>query len=116
MPELLNPLRYGFFAVKLFSHKLLRWLVPLFLLLLLATNLALAGHAPLYAWTLAAQLAFYALGLAGHALRRREHLPRLLSVPYYFSMVNIASARGILDAFKGETYTTWTTARAPGGR
>jgi cellulose synthase/poly-beta-1,6-N-acetylglucosamine synthase-like glycosyltransferase len=116
MPELLNPFRYGFFAVKLISHKLLRWLAPLFLLLLLLTSVALAGRSPLYAWALVAQIAFYALALAGHALRRRERMPRLLSVPYYFSMVNIASARGILEAFKGETYTTWTTARAPGGR
>jgi cellulose synthase/poly-beta-1,6-N-acetylglucosamine synthase-like glycosyltransferase len=116
MPELLNPFRYGFFAVKLISHKLLRWLAPLFLLLLLLSSVALAGRSPLYAWALVAQIAFYALALAGHALRRRERMPRLLSVPYYFSMVNIASARGILEAFKGETYTTWTTARAPGGR
>lgn len=116
MPELLNPFRYGFFAVKLISHKLLRWLAPLFLLLLLLSSAVLAGRSPLYAWALAAQFAFYALALAGHLLRQRERMPRLLSVPYYFSMVNIASARGILEAFKGETYTTWTTARAPGGR
>jgi hypothetical protein len=87
-----------------------------FLALLLVTNLALLGRGPLYAAALAAQLAFYGLALAGHVLRHRAHMPRLLSVPYYFTMVNIASARGILDAFKGETYTTWTTARAPSGR
>jgi cellulose synthase/poly-beta-1,6-N-acetylglucosamine synthase-like glycosyltransferase len=116
MPELLNPFRHGFFALKLISHKLLRWLAPVFLALLLAANFALLGRGALYAATLAAQLAFYALALTGHLLRHRERMPRLLSVPYYFTMVNIASARGILDAFKGETYTTWTTARAPSGR
>ncbi len=116
MPELLNPFRYGFFAVKLISHKLLRWLVPVFLAMLLLANLALLGQGPLFKAALVAQLAFYGLALAGHLLRRRPHMPRLLSVPYYFTMVNIASARGILDAFKGETYTTWTTARAPSGR
>jgi len=116
MPELLNPFRHGFFALKLISHKLLRWLAPVFLAVLLVTNLALLGQGPLYAASLAAQLAFYALALTGHVLRHRERMPRLLSVPYYFTMVNIASARGILDAFKGETYTTWTTARAPSGR
>ena len=116
MPELLNPFRHGFFALKLISHKLLRWLAPVFLAVLLVTNLALLGQGPLYAASLAAQLAFYALALTGHVMRHRERMPRLLSVPYYFTMVNIASARGILDAFKGETYTTWTTARAPSGR
>ena len=95
---------------------MLRWLAPAFLAVLLVTNLALMDQGSVYAASLAAQLAFYALALAGHAFRHREHMPRLLSVPYYFTMVNIASARGILDAFKGETYTTWTTARAPSGR
>jgi len=115
MPELLNPFRYGFFAVKLISHKLLRWLVPVFLAGLLLTNVALLCRGPLYTLSLAVQFAFYALALAGHAVRHREHMPRLLSVPYYFTMVNIASARGILDAIKGETYTTWITARARPG-
>ena len=40
--EFLNPLRYGFFSYQYFCHKLLRWLVPLFLLFAFATNLALA--------------------------------------------------------------------------
>jgi len=41
-------------------------------------------------------------------------MPALLSIPYYFCLVNVASARGILDAFRGKTYTTWTTVRTPG--
>jgi hypothetical protein len=39
-------------------------------------------------------------------------VPRIFAVPYYFVMVNIASARGIAEAYRGKTYTTWTTARA----
>jgi len=42
MKHLLNPFRYGLFAVKLLSHKLLRWLVPAMLIVLLMTNIALA--------------------------------------------------------------------------
>ena len=44
--------------------------------------------------------------------RGSKALPRALSVPYYFCLVNIASARGIIEAYRGRTYTTWATPRA----
>jgi cellulose synthase/poly-beta-1,6-N-acetylglucosamine synthase-like glycosyltransferase len=114
MSELLNPLRYGFFAVELISHKLLRWLVPVFLAALLIVSALLATTASLYALAFGLQLAFYALAVLGYALRHRPSVPAFASIPYYFCLVNIASARGILDACLGKTYTTWTTARAAG--
>jgi cellulose synthase/poly-beta-1,6-N-acetylglucosamine synthase-like glycosyltransferase len=111
---LLNPVRFGFFSLEVLSHKLLRWLVPVFLLVILATNLVLIERGWIYAATLAAQLVLYALGWLGYALRSRGSLPRILAVPFYFLMVNLASARGIIEAYLGKTYTTWTTARAKG--
>ena len=114
MTSLLNPLRYGFFSFELVSHKVLRWLVPLFLVALLLVNAALLDSGWIYSLALAAQVAFYLLALAGYAARRSSRMPALLSIPYYFCLVNVASARGILDAFRGKTYTTWTTVRTPG--
>lgn len=113
MPELLNPLRHGRFAWQLWSHKLLRWLVPALLLALLGVSIALAGQGNIYRLALGAQGAFYLLALAGGALQRRASMPALFSIPYYFCLVNAASAIGIIDAFRGRTYTTWATARAP---
>ncbi len=112
MRPLLNPFRHGFFAIELISHKLLRWLVPLLLVGVLATNLFLLRTAPIYTLTLVAQLALYALALLGYAMRRRERMPSILSVPYYFCLVNVASALGIFEAYRGKTYATWSTARA----
>lgn len=114
MKSLLNPLRYGFFSIELLSHKVLRWLVPLFLVALLLVNATLLDSGWIYRLAMAAQAAFYLLALAGYAARRSTHMPALLSIPYYFCLVNVASARGILDAFRGKTYTTWTTVRTPG--
>lgn len=111
MRRLMNPLRYGFFSVQLVSHKLLRWMVPLMLLALLALNVALVDAGRIYQLVLAAQSALYSLALLGHMLRRRRLMPAVLSVPYYFCLVNVASAIGMLDALRGRTYTTWTTAR-----
>lgn len=111
---LLNPVRFGFFSLELLSHKVLRWLVPVFLLVLLAANFLLLGRGALYAAALAAQLLLYVLALLGYALQDRGQLPRVLALPFYFVMVNLASARGIAEAFMGRTYTAWTTARASG--
>jgi cellulose synthase/poly-beta-1,6-N-acetylglucosamine synthase-like glycosyltransferase len=114
MPQLLNPLRHGFFAIELISHKLLRWLVPAMLVGVFLTSLALLGEGPVYVAAFALQLAFYALALVGFALRHRSKMPALVSVPFYFCLVNWAAALGIAEALRGKTYTVWTTARAPG--
>ena len=112
MAELLNPFRHGVFALKLWSHKMLRWLVPFFLALALVLNILLLSSGWIYFLTLWAQIGMYGLALLGRLLKNRFATPKIISVPYYFCLVNIASAQGILEAFKGETYTTWSTARA----
>jgi cellulose synthase/poly-beta-1,6-N-acetylglucosamine synthase-like glycosyltransferase len=114
LKALLNPVRFGLFSLELISHKVLRWLVPLFLLLALVTNIAAVERGRIYVAILAAQLILYGLALLGYALRDCERLPNILAVPFYFVMVNLASARGIIEAYLGKTYTTWTTARAKG--
>ena len=112
MSALLNPLRYGFFSFQLLSHKLLRWLVPVFLAALLVVNALLVKAGTLYAVLFAGQILFYLLALGGHLARRGPQMPFAISVPYYFCLVNLASALGILDVLRGKRYTTWTTARA----
>jgi cellulose synthase/poly-beta-1,6-N-acetylglucosamine synthase-like glycosyltransferase len=111
--ELLNPFRYGFFAIQFLSHKVLRWLVPVWMILALGTNLRIAGDAPLYTLTLTCQLAFYAAALTGlilHIAGRRNL--RIFTIPYYFCLVNLASLLGILQAMRGKRYTTWEVSRA----
>ena len=111
MKRLLNPLRYKLFAWQLISHKFLRWLVPLFLALLLITNVLISGKGFIYLIILAAQIVFYVLALVGVLVRKQRDLNQVLYVPYYFCLVNIASARGIMEVYIGKTYTTWSTAR-----
>ncbi len=112
MKPMLNPLRYGFFSVALISHKLLRWLVPFFLVALLAINVALLSQHPVYKLIFVGQTLFYGLALVGALLRSRMELGFLIYIPFYFCLVNIASAFGILEAYQGKTYTTWSTARS----
>jgi cellulose synthase/poly-beta-1,6-N-acetylglucosamine synthase-like glycosyltransferase len=111
VPSLLNPLRFGWFSVQLLSHKLLRWLMPLFLAAFLILSALLFDRGPLYSAVFAVQLLLYALAGAGYLIRRSASMPRAMAVPFYFCLVNIASARGIIEAYRGRTYTTWTTPR-----
>jgi cellulose synthase/poly-beta-1,6-N-acetylglucosamine synthase-like glycosyltransferase len=115
--ELLNPFRYGFFAVQFLSHKVLRWLVTVWMILALIANLMLAGDSLLYVVTLTGQLAFYAAAVTGlilHVIGRWNI--RIFTIPYYFCIVNIASLLGILQAMRGQRYTTWNVSRAEGSR
>lgn len=111
MRHLLNPFRYGFFAIQAISHKLLRWLVPVFMLLAFFSNLLLIEQGGVYDLLFGAQVAFYGLAAIGLLQRNREQIARLFYIPYYFCLVNWASLRGIIDHFRGETYTVWTTVR-----
>jgi cellulose synthase/poly-beta-1,6-N-acetylglucosamine synthase-like glycosyltransferase len=110
--ELLNPFRYGVFALQFWSHKLLRWLVGFMLVALLVVSAWLAPQAWIYRFAFTAQAAFYGLAALGYFLRGRADLSALVNVPLYFCMVNFAAMRGIFEAYTGKTYTTWTTVRA----
>ncbi len=107
---LLNPFCYGFYSVVLFSHKVLRRLVPVFLLLLLVTSLALSWNGTLQRAGLALQLTFYGLALLGMLLRFR-HIGRskLLYVPFFFCMANAAALVALLKLLRGEKISFWQT-------
>lgn len=101
--------RSGFYSLELVSHKLARYIVPFALILLLLTNLILVGQHLLFAAFLLAQLLFYLLAVAGLFLRdhRLGHNP-LLSVPYFFTLVNSAAFLGMLSVWRGDRRITWT--------
>src|SRR5678816_963327 len=57
--DVLNPFRKGFYAVQLLSHKVMRYLVPLFMIAVLVTSAVLAFNSLFYAAIFVAQVAFY---------------------------------------------------------
>ncbi|MCA9734223.1 MAG: glycosyltransferase family 2 protein [Deferribacteres bacterium] len=111
MRRLLNPFRFGFFAVQAWSHKLLRWLVPVFMILAFASNVLLLGTSSFYNGLLVLQTAFYLLAIVGRMQQGRDNTPALFYIPYYFSLVNFASLKGIIENYTGHTYTVWNTVR-----
>lgn len=111
---MMNPLRSGFYAVQLFSHKVLRYFVPFFLLALLISSAALAPLSWFYAATFIAQLLFYVLAGIGwlleHAGAKRA---RLLALPQYFVLANVASVIACYKFLRGERYARWEPIREP---
>ncbi|MFL1484664.1 glycosyltransferase family 2 protein [Marinobacter sp. LN3S78] len=110
--SVMNPFRVGLFAWEVVSHKLLRWLIPLFLLVgaIGSLLLALAGYG-VFQLIAAGVLLVLLLAGVGHLASDRNALPLFISVPYYFVMVNLYSLRGIVKALRGETQVTWNSAR-----
>jgi cellulose synthase/poly-beta-1,6-N-acetylglucosamine synthase-like glycosyltransferase len=109
-PEVLNPVRMGLFAFQVWSHKIMRWGVPWFMLVFFVVTLLLQEQGMLYTLALGAQLAFYGLALAGwlSASLRENTLVRLV---FFFVQTNLALAQATLSYLAGQRMTVWTPSR-----
>jgi biofilm PGA synthesis N-glycosyltransferase PgaC len=94
-----RPLPLFFFL----SHKVSRLLVPISMVVALATNLLLISW-PFYWLIFGMQAAFYMLAIAGAIVPLR---PKLLLLPYYFSMVNAAFFFGLYHALTSRRHMAW---------
>lgn len=109
--DMLNPLESGFFAIELISHKLLRYAVPVILLALLASSALLATSSNFFAAILIMQLAFYAMATAGWLLELNGRSLRVLAMPLYFVLANLASVVAFYKFLRGENYAHWEPIR-----
>lgn len=93
------------FTFSLFSHKVLRWLTPLFLLSLLVSSVLLLGHRWVGLPALVAQLAFYGVGLLGcHPGLRRW---RPVGLVHYFCLVQAGAAVGLVRGAMNRQSVRW---------
>ena len=87
------------------SHKAGRVLVPFCMVVMAVTNLLLLSQ-PFYAVLAVAQGAFYVLALLGAVWRLR---PKILRLPYYFTMINAAAFFGMYHAAIARRQLNWKT-------
>jgi len=106
---LLNPVRFPVFGWELISHKLLRYLIFIPQLLLVLLNLMLLADGAIY-WLFALlQAVFYMLAYMGYlAEREGKHASFVMTLPYYFVVVNAASAQAFWMFLKGNKVVLWT--------
>jgi glycosyltransferase involved in cell wall biosynthesis len=95
---------------ELISHKLMRLLVPILLVILLVSSALLANRSLLYAGVLAAQVFFYVLAALG-AGRGIPVLMRVAAPASAFCMLNVAVVVGFYKFLftRGPLWKIWTT-------
>lgn len=106
LSEVLNPFRYGLFSWQVWSHKVMRWLVPWFLLVLLVASVLLRESGPLYAVALWLQIAGYLVVLLAHVVPALRRL-MLVRLGYFFVQANIALAMAGVQLLAGKRVVVW---------
>jgi cellulose synthase/poly-beta-1,6-N-acetylglucosamine synthase-like glycosyltransferase len=108
MKHLLNFKRYGIFSWELFSHKYLRYSAFVFLIGLYIANYSLVIESGQFKAFFILQNAFYAAAIASYFLERFNLRSGILYVPYYFALLNMASAHAFIKYFNGRKQVLWT--------
>ena len=103
--------RRGWIAFTFFSHKVLRWLCPFFLMGMLLSDF-LARYHPIYRYASRAQFAFYLVSLLVTMLPREQGIWRPLRLATMFTSMNLAILVGFWRWVRGAQKGAWTrTAR-----
>jgi cellulose synthase/poly-beta-1,6-N-acetylglucosamine synthase-like glycosyltransferase len=108
--RILNPFRYGFYSLQMASHKLLRWLVPFFLLVVLIANGALVNDGLFYRLALLGQLILYCMAILAYAVPKLQEIS-IFRIPLFFCMVNLSILGGWYQFLRGEKQVVWTATR-----
>lgn len=105
--DLLNPFKYGIVSLELFSHKILRWMTPFFLIALFISNIMLLDSSVvpfLFIWP---QLAIYLLAAVAFLTKKNTENLALLKFPFYLILANTAILKAWYDFIFGKKYVIW---------
>jgi cellulose synthase/poly-beta-1,6-N-acetylglucosamine synthase-like glycosyltransferase len=109
--RLLNPFRFGFYSLTLFSHKVVRRVAPVFLITLFLASLSLADQ-PFFARLALLQAGFYSLAFLGWCLKSRSlGRVKILSLPFFYCMANAAALVALVKLVRGERIERWQPQR-----
>ena len=114
LKSLLNIFKYGTLSFQYISHRVLRWTVTPFLLILaFILNLAIVIETGslLYSLLLAGQMLFYILAFIGLIFEKRQLRVKVLFIPYYFCVMNYAVIAGIIRFLKKGQSSAWEKAK-----
>lgn len=115
LKKLLNPFHMPLLTFQYVSHRVLRWTVVPFLMILaflLNCIIVASGYDSwLYDVLLILQILFYGMALLGWILETRQIKVKILFIPYYFCMMNYAVIRGIKRYAAGNQSAVWEKAK-----
>ena len=107
MKHLMNPFRFGLFSLQLISHKLMRYFAFIPLIVLFGLNVVLFSDNVLYQVLMILQCLLYILACTGFLLRKKSSSSVFLTLPYYFLLLNVASAHAFFRYLKKEKQVIW---------
>lgn len=113
LKALLNVLRYGLLSFQYISHRVLRWTITPFLLiiaLILNILICLKNQDIIYYLLLLSQSLFYFLAVLGMEFEKKELRFKIFFIPYYFCVMNYAAIAGIKRYFGNQQSAIWEKA------
>ena len=99
----------SWFAFSFFSHKILRWLVPHFMILIFSLSVILVDRLDALI-LLVLQIIFYTLSGYGW-YKRKSKLPSYIYIPMYFSSMNFALFMGFFKFLNKKQRVQWKKAK-----
>lgn len=106
--QLLNPFKFGFFSIELFSHKLCKFLVPLFMIGFFVANLFLVSQSSFFLATFISQVIIFSGSFLAIYVSGQTVSVRVIKGAYAFILINMAILVAWMKYLRGETYTTWS--------
>jgi len=115
LKSLLNPFKMPLLSFQYISHRVLRWtVVPFLMILALLLNILIVAEGNsgyIYQLLLVAQILFYGMSLLGWLMEARQIKIKVFFIPYYFAMMNYAVIRGIFRYSTGRQSAIWEKAK-----
>jgi cellulose synthase/poly-beta-1,6-N-acetylglucosamine synthase-like glycosyltransferase len=108
MRALLDVRRHGVFAVQLFSHKVLRYAVCPAIPLLYVAAFATLGSGLVYQVCFGLGSVFFLCAGAGYVMDRAGYSAPVVSIPYYFVVINAAAGEALVKFLRGRKQAVWT--------
>lgn len=106
--DLLNPAQSPI-GWQFISHKLMRLLIPHFLICLFGINLLLFKES-IYGALLLVQIGFYALAGFEALYAKKTNKKSIGYIPYMFCLLNVSAFAGFIRYLKGANQSTWKKA------
>jgi len=115
LKSLLIPFKMPLLSFQYISHRVLRWtVVPFLMILALLLNILIVVEGdsqPVYQLLLLAQILFYSMSFLGWLMETRQIKIKIFFIPYYFAMMNYAVIRGIFRYAAGKQSAIWEKAK-----
>jgi cellulose synthase/poly-beta-1,6-N-acetylglucosamine synthase-like glycosyltransferase len=110
---LLRPARFSVLSFQFFSHRLLRWAVAPFLLplIFILSAWSAAQGIVFYQYFFVVQLIAYGVAALGLLYTSQNQLPKLISIPFQFLMMNAAAYAGLIRFWRGSQSSVWEKAK-----